>query len=40
MVLDINLGKTKILLLLSVNLGQGSSNFTPVFSVTYLYLRI
>jgi hypothetical protein len=39
-VLDINLGKTKILLLLAINLGQVSSNFTPIFSVIYLYLHI
>jgi len=40
MVLDINLGETKILLLLAINLGQVSSKFTPIFSVTYLNLHI
>ena len=38
--LDINLGKTKIVLLFAINLGQVSSNFTPIFSVIYLYIYI
>jgi len=40
MVLDINFSKSKILLLLAINLGQVSSNFTPIFSVSYLNLHI